>query len=371
MWARHAACLRCPPSTILFPKRRPGVVRQHGRRRFASSFLECEETQRDRQRSSSLNADPRNAYKNPTHVYSALSPSSLTGEFMDYVRGWAWQQLLLNRRLDARRRLDGEDAPWDPDDPDIVMLLEHQHVYTLGRGADERHLTFLCDDKPDDPRRREEDRRRLARTARGPGSARLSLDRRHGHVPADGTALEVAVENLCLGACPVLAPNGAPIYRVERGGECTYHGPGQLVVYPMLDLKRQVKADLHNYLRKLEEVLIQTLGVYGISGVRDDVNTGVWVGQRKIAAVGVSSSRWITTHGFALNIGPDLGYFDTSVILPCGIDGRGVTSIREILMERHELVPAVQDVARVALDQLTRAFDLNVVKTREISLMNV
>jgi lipoate-protein ligase B len=307
---------------------------------------------------------------------------------MDYVRGWAWQQLLLNRRLDARRRLGREEdgdtcdhsSPSDDrddsrglDDPDIVMLLEHQHVYTLGRGADERHLTFLCDDDdtPDDPRsgrRRDEDRLRLARTARGPGSARLSLDRRHdNHVPADGAALEAAVEHLCRGTRPVLAPNGAPIYRVERGGECTYHGPGQLVVYPMLDLKRQRKTDLHDYLRKLEEAVIQTLRVYGIDGVRDDINTGVWVGQRKVAAVGVSSSRWITTHGFALNVSPDLGYFDTSVLLPCGIDGRGVTSMREILAARDEPIPTVHDVSRVALEQLTRTFDLNVVVSRELS----
>lgn len=315
-------------------------------------------------------------------MYRALSSSTTTtttGECIDYRRGWAWQQLLLNRRLDARRRLASEgegsshplsareDRLVGADDPDIVMLLEHQHVYTLGRGADEKHLTFLRGIKQDDPRHREEDRRRLARTSRGPGSARLSLDRRQCNVPASDPSIEAAVERLCQGAFPVVAPNGAPIYRVERGGECTYHGPGQLVVYPMLDLKRQRKADLHDFLRKLEEVVIQTLRVYGIDGVRDEINTGVWVGQSKIAAVGVSSSRWITTHGFALNVGPDLGYFDTSVILPCGIDGRGVTSIRQILVERDEFVPTVQDVARVALEQLTRAFDLNVVLSRELS----
>ncbi|EEC51903.1 lipoate-protein ligase, partial [Phaeodactylum tricornutum CCAP 1055/1] len=157
---------------------------------------------------------------------------------------------------------------------DTVLLFEHAPVYTLGRGADENHLT----------------------------------------------------------ASPVLAPNGVPVYRVERGGEVTFHGPGQLVVYPLIDLTREpFQQDLHWFLRKVEEVVIQTLQAYGIDGVRDEMNTGVWVDHRKVCAVGLSSSRWITTHGFALNICPDLTYFDTSIILPCGIDGRGVTSIAQIL----------------------------------------
>ena len=107
-----------------------------------------------------------------------------------------------------------------------------------------------------------------------------------------------------------MALNGVPIYHVERGGEVTFHGPGQLVVYPLLDLRRPpYKQDLHWYLQMVEEVVIQTLLAYEIKGYRDDINTGVWVGKEKVAAVGVTSSRWITTHGFALNVSPDQSFF--------------------------------------------------------------
>jgi lipoyl(octanoyl) transferase len=135
----------------------------------------------------------------------------------------------------------------------------------------------------------------------------------------------------------------------------------------MLDLKRQEKADLHDYLRSVEEVVIRTLDEYGIRGARDDANTGVWVGRDKIAAVGVSSSRWITTHGFALNVRPDLAYFDTSVILPCGIDGRGVTSIDVVLRKQGRDAPTVHEVSRVVLEHLTQVFDLDVESIRDIS----
>jgi len=159
-----------------------------------------------------------------------------------------------------------------------------------------------------------------------------------------------------------MAPNGVPIYRVERGGEVTFHGPGQLVVYPLLDLKRvPLKQDLHWYLRMVEEVVILTLQHYDIDACRDEVNTGVWVGDAKVAAVGVTASKWITTHGFALNINPDLGYFDTSNILPCGIEGRGVTSIEKVLTERGEVeIPTLEDVATVVLRNLQLVFDIEV-----------
>jgi lipoate-protein ligase B len=179
-------------------------------------------------------------------------------------------------------------------------------------------------------------------------------------------------ERLCAGVVPVVAPNGAPVYRVERGGECTYHGPGQLVVYPMLDLTRRRRPrggssgtggpDLHDYLRRIEGVVIRTLAEYGVRGERDADHTGVWVGPSKVAAVGVSASRWITTHGFAINVRPDLAYFDTSVILPCGIDGRGVTSLAEIMGE--SAAPTVLEVSRVVMEELSGEFDLDVEATR-------
>ena len=234
------------------------------------------------------------------------------------------------------------------------MFLEHNHVYTLGRGADERHLTFLQEDSPTNTKIRE----KLARSNRGPGSARLSIDR---HVPLQAEQHGVdLVDSLCQTAEPVIAPNGAPIYRIERGGDVTYHGPGQLVAYPLLDLKREpFQADLHWFLRMVEEIIIRSLNAYDIEGKRDDINTGVWVDERKVAAVGVSSSRWITTHGFAINVRPDLDYFDTSVILPCGIEDREVTSIAEILKKRgHDNTPSVHEVAETVLKQMQQVFGI-------------
>ncbi len=117
--------------------------------------------------------------------------------------------------------------------------------------------------------------------------------------------------------------------RVDRGGEITYHGPGQLVGYPILDL-RQHGQDLHQYLRDLEEVMIQTLAVYGLSGERVAGRTGVWVEERKIAAIGIKVSRWVSLHGFALNITTDLTPFRRDIV-PCGIHDRDVTSLAELL----------------------------------------
>jgi lipoyl(octanoyl) transferase len=171
-----------------------------------------------------------------------------------------------------------------------------------------------------------------------------------------------AVDILASASVPVMTPNGVPIYRVERGGEVTFHGPGQLVVYPLLDLRRSpYKQDLHWYLRMVEEVVIQTLSAYDIEGYRDKINTGVWVGEQKVAAVGVASSRWITTHGFAVNVSPDLSFFDTSNILPCGVEGRGVTSIKKILSERASFeIPTIECVAAETMRNLEKVFDISI-----------
>ena len=118
---------------------------------------------------------------------------------------------------------------------------------------------------------------------------------------------------------------GIELYETGRGGDVTYHGPGQLVGYPVLDLKPD-RCDLHKYVRDLEEVLIRTIGTFGIVGTRKDGLTGVWVGDEKIAAIGVRvSSGWITSHGFALNVSTNLGFFDS--IIPCGIREYTVTSV--------------------------------------------
>jgi lipoyl(octanoyl) transferase len=296
-----------------------------------------------------------------THVHSTLPHGCI-----DYARGWAWQQFLLSRRLAHRRSQAADQSQTNHEaqaaavDADIVLLFEHEPVYTLGRGADENHLTFL---------QKEENsaiREKLSRKNRGEGSARLSVDRRLLEDDLLQRSDQEAVDILSRIASPVTAPRDVPIFRIERGGEVTFHGPGQLVVYPLLDLQREpYKQDLHWYLRMVEEVIILTLQHYNINGVRDEINTGVWVGENKVAAVGVSSSRWITTHGFALNVSPDLSYFDTSVILPCGIDGRGVTSIAEVMKGRgDETVPNVEDVATVVLQSIQDVFGIEI-KTGE------
>jgi lipoyl(octanoyl) transferase len=145
---------------------------------------------------------------------------------------------------------------------DTLLLLEHPHVYTLGRGADASYLTSATGD--------------------------------------------------------------VPVHRVSRGGQVTYHGPGQIVGYPIVKLAG-ARRDVSRYLRKLEQALIATLGDYDIEATRRDGMTGVWAGSRKIASIGVGIRRWVTMHGFALNVTTDLSYFDA--IVPCGIEGCRMTSI--------------------------------------------
>jgi lipoyl(octanoyl) transferase len=152
--------------------------------------------------------------------------------------------------------------------PDTLVLLRHPHVITLGSSADPSHVLLGPEE----------------RTARG-----------------------------------------VELHEVGRGGDVTYHGPGQLVAYPILDLKPDRK-DLHAYLRDLEEVLIRTAGEFGVVARRREGLTGAWTDRGKLAAVGVRvSSQWITSHGVALNVGADLGLFDA--IVPCGLEGEAVTSL--------------------------------------------
>lgn len=145
---------------------------------------------------------------------------------------------------------------------DTILLLEHPHVFTLGRGADEHYL---------------------------------------------------------LRSIP-----GVPVHRVSRGGEVTYHGPGQLVGYPILKLEGRER-DVHLYLRRLEQTVIEALAKFEVGAGRRAGMTGVWVGQRKIASIGVGIRRWVTLHGFALNVCPNMSYFDA--IVPCGIEGCRMTSV--------------------------------------------
>ena len=125
-----------------------------------------------------------------------------------------------------------------------------------------------------------------------------------------------------------LASRGVEVHETGRGGDITYHGPGQIVGYPIIDLKPD-RCDVHRYVRDLEEVLIRTAAAYGVVGERVAGLTGVWVGREKLAAIGVRIARWITSHGFAFNVSTDLEYFN--LIVPCGIADRGVTSLEQLL----------------------------------------
>lgn len=195
---------------------------------------------------------------------TTTSESKLTPLLCWLVNGG---QVPYSVAIATQRRLV-QDRRENPDLPDVLILLEHPPVYTLGQGATLDFLKF-------DP---------------------------------DFTNWEV--------------------HRVERGGEVTYHCPGQLVGYPILNLRRY-QQDLHWYLRQLEEVLIRVLAELGLQGDRVPGLTGVWVEGRKVAAIGIKVSRWITMHGFALNVCPDLKGFEE--IVPCGISDRPVGSLAQFI----------------------------------------
>jgi lipoyl(octanoyl) transferase len=171
----------------------------------------------------------------------------------------------------------------------------------------------------------------------------------HPHVITLGTSAQA--ENVLIddAAGQLL---GIEVHETGRGGDVTYHGPGQLVGYPILDLKPD-RCDLHRYVRDLEDVLIRALATFDILAGRKQGLTGVWVGDAKIAAIGVRvSSGWITSHGFALNVTTDLGYFDS--IIPCGIKDFGVTSMQRVLGTAPAMT-AVEDAVVAALAEVMGA----------------
>jgi lipoyl(octanoyl) transferase len=187
----------------------------------------------------------------------------------DYKATWDYQEELFKQIVDLKiqKRNNPEIVT-----PNYFLYVEHPHVYTLGKSGDFSNL--LLSEKQ-------------------------------------------------------LSEKGATFYKINRGGDITYHGPGQIVGYPILDLENFF-TDIHKYLRFLEEAVILTLAEYGLKTERSPGETGVWfdVGTpfaRKICALGVRASRWVTMHGFALNVNADLGYFDN--IIPCGIRGKAVTSM--------------------------------------------
>jgi len=167
----------------------------------------------------------------------------------------------------------------------------------------------------------------------------------HPHVYTLGKSGDIS--NLLLNESQ-LKSKGATFYKSNRGGDITYHGPGQIVGYPIIDLDNFF-TDIHKYLRFLEEAIILTLADYGLKSERSKGETGVWLGvgtpfPRKICALGVRSSRWVTMHGFALNVNVDLGYFDN--IIPCGIKGKAVTSIEAELGKKLDINEVQQKILK-------------------------
>lgn len=155
-----------------------------------------------------------------------------------------------------------------------------------------------------------------------------------------------------------LRSRGIAVFETGRGGDVTYHGPGQLVGYPILDLKPD-RQDAHRYVRDLEAALIGACGEYGLRAERKPGLTGVWVGEEKVAAIGVRLSRWVTSHGFALNVSTSLEHF--GLIVPCGISDRGVTSLERLL----GTVPQMDEVEDHVVRHLCRVFGRDLITLRE------
>jgi lipoyl(octanoyl) transferase len=223
---------------------------------------------------------------------------------IDYKEAWDLQEVLFNESIQKKIRIrNGEE-----DLPTVNHLLfcEHPHVYTLGKSGSESNLLLN----------------------------------------------EIG-----------LSENHATYYKINRGGDITYHGPGQLVAYPIFDLD-YFFTDIHKYMRYLEEAVIQTLAHFGITGGRVEGLTGVWIEgdsarARKICAMGVKSSRWVTMHGIGFNVNADLSYF--SHIIPCGIDDKAVTSMQQEL----GYTLSMAEVSSVLKQQLADQFQYTYVEKTE------
>ena len=220
----------------------------------------------------------------------------------DYKETWDYQELLFQKIIDLKIKNRREETLLET--PNHFLFVEHPHVYTLGKSGDITNL--LVDEKQ-------------------------------------------------------LAARGAQFYKINRGGDITYHGPGQIVGYPILDLDNFF-TDIHKYLRFLEEMVILTLAEYGLKAERSEGETGVWLDvgtpfARKICAMGVRASRWVTMHGFALNVNADLGYFD--MMIPCGIKGKAVTSLNVELGQKEV---SIEEVKKKLLKYFSRLFEAEIIK---------
>ncbi len=222
----------------------------------------------------------------------------------DYKETWDYQELIFQNTVDLKikNRRENSELPT----PNHFLFVEHPHVYTLGKSGN--------------------------------------------------------IENLLIDE-QILAEKDAKFYKINRGGDITYHGPGQIVGYPILDLDNFF-TDIHKYLRLLEEMVILTLAEYDLKGERSDGETGVWLDvgtpfARKICAMGVRASRWVTMHGFALNVNSDLGYFD--LMIPCGIKGKSVTSLNVELGRR---TVDMEEVKEKLLYHFSRLFEAKIIKRK-------
>ena len=215
----------------------------------------------------------------------------------DYNETWSYQETLFKSVVDVK--INNRKNNLNDKTPNYFLFVEHPHVYTLGKSGDLGNL-LLNEEQ--------------------------------------------------------LKEKGATFYKINRGGDITYHGPGQIVGYPILYLENFF-TDIHKYLRFLEEVIIKTLAEYGIKSERSKGETGVWLDvgtpfARKICAMGVRASRWVTMHGFALNVSTNLGYFDH--IVPCGIKGKAVTSME---VELNRKVP-LEEVKEKILKHFKALFEV-------------
>ena len=216
---------------------------------------------------------------------------------IDFKEAWDYQTQLFDATI-ALKMANRRDENHKTTTSNYLLFCEHPHVFTLGKSGKETHLLLN--------------------------------------------------ENS-------LKARGATYYKINRGGDITYHGPGQLVAYPILDLDHFF-TDIHKYLRFLEEAVIATLAEYGITAERVDGLTGVWIDgnkptARKICAMGVKCSRWVTMHGIALNVKPDLSYFKN--IVPCGIDDKAVTSIQNELGKEIDM----EEVKQKLKSNLSKVFN--------------
>ena len=209
-------------------------------------------------------------------------------------------QTAIQQRLIEEKRARRDQKLYKPGEAsnDVLLFVEHPHVYTLGKSGDSSHL---------------------------------------------------------LKGLQELNDIDAEYIEIDRGGDITYHGPGQVVGYPILDLDRYF-TDIHKYLRKLEDVIIRTCGEFDIKAGRIEGLTGVWVGDKKICAMGIRCSRWVTMHGFALNVNTDLSYFNH--IVPCGIGDKEVTSLQEMLGKKIDL----QVVKEKLVKHFSNVFDADIVR---------